>query len=145
MAWQRGPAAAEVRRLTDSDALLSRTRQELEDAYAVVEALKDEGRDAKPPTVYRALEFLMAQGLIHRIERLNAYIGCSHPGADHFGQFLLCRDCGALAELDDTSISSVVGRRAGLRGFAVERLIVEVEGLCPACLARKGLPPVEVR
>lgn len=107
-------------------------------AYAVLEALAREGWSAAPPTVYRALEFLLAHGLVHKIERLNAFIGCSHPGAPHAGQFLLCTGCGAAAELADDAIDSVVAQSAARLGFSVSRQTVEVEGLCPAC--RRGAP-----
>jgi Fur family zinc uptake transcriptional regulator len=94
-------------------------------------------RPAAPPTVYRALEFLLAQGLIHRIESLNAYVGCMNPeghseGA-HSGQFLICGDCGAAAEVHDPRVDAAVARRARELGFAVRRKTIEVEGLCPTC------------
>ncbi|MCA1907153.1 MAG: transcriptional repressor [Magnetospirillum sp.] len=98
-------------------------------AYALLEAL---GK-AAPPTVYRALDFLLAHGLIHRIEKLNAFVGCPHPGHAHPGQFLLCRQCGAAAELNDESIEQAVRRAAEKTGFLVAGLVVEAEGLCPAC------------
>lgn len=98
-------------------------------AYAVLEAL---GK-AAPPTVYRALDFLVAHGLVHRIERLNAFVGCTHPGAPHAGQFLLCTRCGAAAEITDPAIATAVEAAAGHLGFTVSRQTVEIEGLCPAC------------
>jgi Fur family zinc uptake transcriptional regulator len=102
-------------------------------AYAVLEALAREGFCAAPPTVYRALDFLLAHGLIHRIERLNAYAGCTRPGIPHAGQFLLCQGCGAAAELDDDAIDAAVRAAASRQGFTVSRQTVEVDGLCPAC------------
>jgi Fur family zinc uptake transcriptional regulator len=70
-------------------------------AYDLLARLSDKGARAAPPTVYRALEFLLAHGLIHRIESLNAYVGCMHPEGAHGGQFLICEDCGAAAEVHD--------------------------------------------
>lgn len=99
-------------------------------AYALLERL---GRGAAPPTVYRALDFLLAHGLIHRIETQNAYVGCSHPGQPHAGLFLLCRQCGAVAELAEADIAGAVERGAAAFGFEVTRLTVEAEGLCPSC------------
>lgn len=104
-------------------------------AYAVLDALGKEGFCAAPPTVYRALDFLLAHGLIHRIERLNAFVGCAHPGAPHAGQFLLCTRCGAAAELIDPAIAEAVAAAAGRLGFTAGRQTVEIEGLCPACRA----------
>jgi Fur family zinc uptake transcriptional regulator len=106
----------------------------------------EKGAAAAPPTVYRALEFLLAQGLIHRIESLNAYVGCMNPeghpenahgGADG-GQFLICSDCGAAAEVHDPRIDRAVARRAEELGFAIRRKTIEVEGLCPPCQRRPG-------
>ncbi|MGE5546232.1 MAG: Fur family transcriptional regulator [Solirubrobacterales bacterium] len=104
-------------------------------AYAVLEALARDGFCAAPPTVYRALDFLLAHGLVHRIERLNAFVGCSHPGSPHAGQFLLCSECGAAAELDDPSIDAALAAAAARLGFSVARQTVEVEGLCSLCRA----------
>lgn len=102
-------------------------------AYAILEILGREGRSAGPPTVYRALDFLMAHGLIHRIERLNAFVGCSHLGAPHAGQFLLCTRCGAAAELDDGAVAAALAEAAARLGFSVTGQTVEAAGLCPAC------------
>ncbi len=94
------------------------------------------GRGA-PPTVYRALEFLLAQGLIHRIESLNAYVGCVHPDGAHGGQFLICTGCGATAEVHDPRVDAAVARRAEELGFAVARKTIEIAGLCPPCQGRR--------
>ena len=102
-------------------------------AYDILEQLQDENGRAAPPTVYRALDFLMEQGLVHRIETLNAYVGCAHPGEAHVGQFLICTGCGATAELGDPAIAQSVMRRAGALGFSVERQTIELRGRCPAC------------
>ncbi|HSV28648.1 MAG TPA: Fur family transcriptional regulator [Candidatus Omnitrophota bacterium] len=102
-------------------------------AYAVLEALGREGFCAAPPTVYRALDFLLAHGLVHRIERLNAFVGCSHLGAPHAARFLLCSRCGAAAELDDPAIDGAVAAAAARLGFSIGRQTVEIEGVCPAC------------
>lgn len=102
-------------------------------AYALLETLVGEGFCAAPPTVYRALDFLLAHGLIHRIERLNAYTGCSRPGVPHAGQFLLCERCGTAVELDDPAIDAAIAAAAARLGFTVSRQTVEVDGLCPAC------------
>lgn len=107
-------------------------------AYAVLEALACEGFCAAPPTVYRALDFLLAHGLVHRIERLNAFVGCSHPGTPHAGQFLLCSGCGAAAELDDAAVVTALTDAAARLGFTAERQTVEIEGRCPACRAGEG-------
>lgn len=102
-------------------------------AYAILDALRAEDRKAAPPTVYRALEFLHAHGLVHRIESLNAYIGCVRPDQPHAGQFLICESCGATLELEDDEINEAVSRSASRLGFQALRQTVEVTGLCPDC------------
>lgn len=102
-------------------------------AYGILEGLRRSHAGAAPPTVYRALDFLAAHGLIHRIESLNAYVGCSRPERPHVSQFLICGTCGVTAELDDPAIADAVLRRAGDLGFAVLQQTIEARGLCPLC------------
>lgn len=102
-------------------------------AYGLLEQLRIERSRAAPTTVYRALDFLLANGLIHRIESLNAYVGCGQPRVPHMGQFLICADCNAIAELHDPDISQLVTRKAGSIGFNVDRQTIEVSGQCPDC------------
>jgi len=107
-------------------------------AYAILEALNAGGHAAAPPTVYRALEFLRDQGLIHRVESLNAYIGCAHPDAAHTALVLLCTGCHRAAEFEDRGVDEKLRQAASARGFAVARQTIEVEGLCPDCRRSKG-------
>lgn len=112
-------------------------------AYAVLEELQADRRDTDsddatrgpvaPPTVYRALDFLLENGLVHRIEMLNAYIGCCQPEARHSGQFLLCSECGMAAELASDALLETIDDEASRRGFSVRRITVEVDGVCPDC------------
>jgi Fur family transcriptional regulator, zinc uptake regulator len=102
-------------------------------AYAILDRLKEDGRSAAPPTVYRALEFLLEQGLVHRIESLNAFVGCPQPGDGHLVQFLICRKCGTAAEVEDRRVAEAIGRSAAERGFALEGRVIELSGLCEHC------------
>lgn len=102
-------------------------------AYDVLDQLREEHRGAAPPTVYRALEFLQAQGFVHRIESLNAFIGCGDPQESHDGQFLICRGCGAVAEIDDADITHLLSRKARQMGFYIDNGTVEIKGMCAAC------------
>ncbi|KAA0598446.1 Fur family zinc uptake transcriptional regulator [Azospirillum lipoferum] len=103
-------------------------------AYAILEDLsQQDGKAAAPLTVYRALEFLVEQGLVHRIESLNAYVGCAAPGDVHSGQFLVCEACGDAAEIDDPGVGAAIIAAAAGRGFRVQRPTVEVRGLCKSC------------
>lgn len=110
-------------------------RHEPVGAYDLLEALRHEHKGAAPATVYRALEFLLENGLVHRIESLNAFVGCAAPHRPHGGQFLLCRACNAVAEMDDPEVARVLARHAARLGFRVDRQTVELGGLCPACAA----------
>ncbi len=105
-------------------------------AYDVLERLRSDYRRAAPPTVYRALDFLMTHGLVHRIESLNAYVGCGAPDRDHGGQFLICRRCGAVAEMDDAEIRNMLRSRAAGLGFTVGHQTIELQGICADCVGR---------
>ncbi len=102
-------------------------------AYQLLDSLRADGRSAAPPTVYRALEFLLDQGLVHRVESLNAYIGCTHPGERHATQFLICRRCGTAVEVDDPRIAAAIDTSAARIGFEVGARTVEVAGTCADC------------
>ena len=111
-------------------------------AYDMLGQLKDD-KDAKPQTIYRALDFLLEQGLIHRLERLNAFMGCAEAleghGAhhdhmhDHPHQFLICRSCGATREISDHAVAEAITAAAARAGFSAARATVEIEGFCAKC------------
>ena len=104
-------------------------------AYDILQWLQQQDKNIKlaPPTVYRALDFLQQNGLIHRIATLNAYMGCCSPGHAHQSQFLICRDCKTTVELADANISQPIHKAAAKAGFAVDVEHVEILGLCPNC------------
>jgi Fur family zinc uptake transcriptional regulator len=104
-------------------------------AYEVLERLRAEGRAAQPPVAYRALDFLVAHGLAHRIEKLNAYVACAHPGDAHAPAFLICRGCRRVAETPAAPAEAPLDAAAGDMGFSIERLVIEAEGVCPDCRA----------
>lgn len=102
-------------------------------AYDILDRLKQEGKKAAPPTVYRALDFLIEADLVHRLDSLNAFVGCPDPSSSHRGQFLICRGCRTVAELDDARIDSLVQETAANLGFSAEQQMLEIQGLCSAC------------
>lgn len=104
-------------------------------AYDILAKLAADTGKVQPPTVYRALEFLKAQGLIHRIESRNAFVGCAQPEHKHGGQFLLCRACGDAAELAADKALAALERHAAALGYSIEHRTIELEGLCPQCQA----------
>lgn len=102
-------------------------------AYEVLERLAAEGFGKQPPVAYRALEFLVENGLAHRVRRLNAFTACMHPGQAHSPAFLICRECGTVAEAAGGPVRAALEAAAGEMGFAVERSSIEALGLCPSC------------
>lgn len=102
-------------------------------AYDLLDELAALGGSAKPPTVYRALEFLMEQGLVHKIESLNAYVGCPHPEGAHVSQFFICEDCGYVEEVHLTDLEKAIKAQAKKSGFEVKRQTVEIRGQCKDC------------
>ena len=103
-------------------------------AYELIEAVKlRDSRPVGPPTVYRALEFLMAQGLVSRIESLNAYVPCAHPERDHDCLFFICGGCRVSVELEDPRIGRLLAEDAAALGFVATRRTVEVQGMCALC------------
>ncbi|MGB0465894.1 MAG: Fur family transcriptional regulator [Pontibacterium sp.] len=102
-------------------------------AYEILPALAEAGFNSAPPTVYRALDFLQAQGLVHRIAMLNAFIGCPHPGEMHHSYFLICRHCNTVIEADSSQAESLIAQQAAALGFTAEQQSIEVLGCCPNC------------
>ena len=103
-------------------------------AYELLEELQAAGLGSQPPVAYRALDFLVANGFVHRVERLGAFAACTHGGEDHDAAFLICRSCRTVAE---TVLARPVrlAREAAAAGFAIERTVVEAEGICADCRA----------
>lgn len=102
-------------------------------AYDLLERLAAERGRVAPPTVYRALDFLVSQGLVHRVDSRNAFVGCARADGPHRACFLLCRDCGAAAELVDPALEEALAAIALRSGFEVTRQVVEIEGVCAGC------------
>lgn len=102
-------------------------------AYAILDLLRDAGFGSQPPVAYRALDFLVDNGFVHKIERLNAFVACAHPGQSHSPAFMICRLCDAVAEAHSTRAKGALGAAAKAAGFQIERTVVEAEGICPDC------------
>jgi len=102
-------------------------------AYDVLQKLQEAGHKPAPPTAYRALEFLVTAKLVHRVESLNAYIGCPSPGANHQCQFYICTQCGHIAELNSPAVSKALQAGADELGFKGMQPVIEVHGVCNSC------------
>lgn len=105
-------------------------------AYQVLDRLAESGFGHQPPVAYRALDFLIEYGLVHRLQRLNAYTACLHPTTDHAPIFLICRRCDKVAESHFPQVRAELLESAESVNFTIERATVEVSGLCPSCTAQ---------
>lgn len=102
-------------------------------AYDIMERLAAERGRVAPPTVYRALDFLAREGLVHRIDSLNAFVGCATPSAAHRAVFLICTSCRNAAEVQDDDAVAGLERAAGRAGFRADSVTVELAGTCSSC------------
>jgi len=100
-------------------------------AYDLIAAYGEDGAPAKPPTVYRALEFLAKQGFAHRIESLNAYVACRRGEGGHSAAFLICECCGATREI--ASAANPIEALGEAAGYALSGVTIEARGLCADC------------
>jgi Fur family transcriptional regulator, zinc uptake regulator len=135
-------SAAEERCAAHGEALTPLRRQVLSlllhqtgpaKAYDLLDALKREHAAAKPPTIYRALEFLVRLGLAHRIESLNAYVACAGDHEHAPVVFLICDQCQRATELDAKPALDKLEAAAAKVGFSVSRTVIEANGLCADC------------
>ncbi len=102
-------------------------------AYDLLDQLKSEQPRAAPPTIYRALEFLLENHFIHRLETLNAFVSCFHPDDKHQGQFLICERCDNVTEVHDDTIEQRLRQAALDRDFESRRQVLEIYGFCHDC------------
>ncbi len=102
-------------------------------AYEILDRLNDEGLGRQPPQVYRALDFLVEHGFVHRLERLNAFAACCHGVDGHEPMFLICGECRQVAETPLEALRDGIDGTAVALGFEVQSRVVEVIGRCPAC------------
>ncbi|MCL4410429.1 zinc uptake transcriptional repressor Zur [Aliidiomarina haloalkalitolerans] len=102
-------------------------------AYDLLELLKAEVPNAKPPTIYRALEFLQTQGFVHKVSSANSYVLCSHFEKHHPVQMLICSLCGNVQEIHSSGIHQEFIAQAEKQGFQVQHQMVEAVGICEQC------------
>ena len=102
-------------------------------AYEILDLLREAGFKNQPPVAYRALDFLVQNGFAHKIEQLNSFIGCIHPGKDHSPAFMICRNCDSVSEEEALTRNFSVSQIASKAGFTVEKAVIEARGLCHSC------------
>lgn len=102
-------------------------------AYDLLDSLKETDSGAKPPTVYRALDFLLEQHFIHRVESQNSFIACNHFSDDHQLQLFICEECQEVQELHSLQIQQSMNEQARLNDFLIHSQTIEARGLCHNC------------
>ena len=102
-------------------------------AYDLLDRLHEVGFKPQPPVAYRALEFLIKYGFAHKVEHLNAFVACIHPGKEHSPAFMICRSCASVSEMDTLRSNSMITENLISQGFKVEEAVIEARGLCEAC------------
>jgi len=103
-------------------------------AYEVLDLLsKESKKTVAPPTVYRALDFLIEEGFIHKLESLNAFVGCPDPEHSHQGHFLICQSCSIVQEISGNKLSGTLSGIAKDHGFSSKKTMLEILGLCSSC------------
>jgi Fur family zinc uptake transcriptional regulator len=102
-------------------------------AYDIIERMAEHGPRPAPITVYRALDFLLAHGLVHKIESRNAFVACSHSHEGQPAALLICETCGTVAELDAPEIFERIAEKAKARKFSPAHTMIEMSGTCSSC------------
>jgi Fur family zinc uptake transcriptional regulator len=102
-------------------------------AYDLLDDLRAETGKSAPPTVYRALDFLLQHGFIHKLESINAYTGCPHPSERHSAPFFICDGCGAATEFCNSQVAELLLAHAQELGFVPSAQTLEVHGRCARC------------
>ena len=102
-------------------------------AYDILDKIGDKNNPAKPPTVYRCLEFLTENGLVHKLNSLNAYVGCSHPSIKHACYFLICQQCQEVKECCNQLLSQAIDTTSKDNKFQVSSITLEIKGVCEHC------------
>ena len=102
-------------------------------AYDLLNDLKKNDASAKPPTVYRSLDFLMEHGFIHKIQSLNAFVGCSHPDEHEDCYFLICKECKNIEECCSNTVKKVLTSTSGKNNFSPNQVTLEITGICQDC------------
>jgi Fur family zinc uptake transcriptional regulator len=118
-------------------------RHDATGAYEIIDRLAEEGKRPAPITVYRALDFLIEHGLVHRLASLNAYIACQRPGVEHRALFLICAGCNMIGEMTNSGVAAAITGAAADVGFTISTPVVEVTGLCQACRHRSHGSPTD--
>ena len=109
-------------------------------AYDLISALQQnrqksnaKNKNVAPPTIYRSLEFLLTEGLIHQLSSINAYVPCCHPRSQHAAAFLICKNCNGVEECSNVPVDGIINFAKQDANFEIERTIIELKGICRDC------------
>lgn len=102
-------------------------------AYDLLDRLRESHGGAAPPTVYRALDFLVGNGFVHKLESINAFVSCHHPAESHQVPFLICDNCADAFEICDARVAELIEEQARAMDFQAQAQTLEVHGLCGRC------------
>ena len=102
-------------------------------AYRILDLLRDAGFNSQPPVAYRALDFIVEHGFVHKIESQNSFVACSDPGEHHSPIFMICKKCDSVSEATASVPASDLSEALMATGFKVEQTIIEAEGVCSTC------------
>jgi Fur family zinc uptake transcriptional regulator len=102
-------------------------------AYDLLDQLRERHGNAAPPTVYRALDFLLEHQFIHKLESINAFVSCHHPAEAHQVPFLICDVCSSAQEVCDERVAELIDAQAKAFGFRAQGQTLEVHGVCKDC------------
>ncbi|GAF58792.1 transcriptional repressor [Psychrobacter cibarius] len=117
----------------DSIEALNSQQHPMKAASKEISSKKQAPKNVAPPTVYRSLEFLLSEGLIHQLTSINAYVPCCHPRAQHTAAFLICGQCQRVQECSSVPVQEMMSFAEQDVGFIVERSVIELSGRCQAC------------
>jgi len=107
-------------------------------AYDLLDKIRHEQPNAAPPTVYRALDFLFEEGLIHRLDAINAWSACHDAGGTPNHVLIICTQCGVVTELEDAKLSRELAQKIKDAGFVPDHQETELRALCSRCHAQQN-------
>ena len=106
-------------------------------AYDILDKLREDETSAKPPTVYRTLDFLLENGLVHKLSSINSYIGCSHPLKHNECYFLICNKCSEIRECCNSALAQAIFSTSSKNKFKPKHITLEIQGECQECTKKK--------
>ena len=103
-------------------------------AYEILDEIRNiSGKPSHPPTVYRAIDFLIENGFVHKLNSINSFVGCFHPKAHEECYFLICKKCNLYQECCDDSLKDRISKTAEHKNFLISNTTLEIEGHCLDC------------